>query len=71
MGVYIFDLSPIKYLIDIRNDLAHGDDIKSDSLFRLIKDWEFLIERVILKELKWNNLSMTDVAIDGIKPYGL
>lgn len=71
MGVYIFDLSPIKDLIDIRNDLAHGDDIKSDKLFRLMKDWEILIERVILKELKWNNLSMTDVAIDGIKPYGL
>jgi hypothetical protein len=71
MGVYIFDLSPIKDLINIRNDLAHGDDIKSDKLFRLMKDWEILIERVILKELKWNNLSMTDVAIDGIKPYGL
>lgn len=71
MGVYIFDLSPIKDLIDIRNDLAHGDDIKSDKLFRLMKDWEILIERVILKELKWNNLSMTDVAIDSMKPYGL
>lgn len=71
MGVFIFDLSPIKDLIDIRNYLAHGDDIKSDRLFKLMKDWEILIERVILKELKWNNLSVTDVAIDGIKPYGL
>lgn len=71
MGVFIFDLSPIKDLIDIRNDLAHGEDIKSDRLFKLMSNWEILIERVILKELKWNNLSMTDVAIDGIKPYGL
>lgn len=71
MGIYIDDLVPIKDLIDIRNDLAHGEDIKSDRLFKLMSNWEILIERIILKELKWNNLAMTDVAIDGIKPYGL
>jgi hypothetical protein len=71
MGIHIDDLVPIKDLVDIRNDLAHGENVKSDRLFKLMKDWQILIERVILKELKWNNLTMTDVAIDGIKPYGL
>ena len=71
MRVYISDLLPIKDLIDIRNDIAHGDDVKSDRLFRLLKDWQILIDRVLLQELKWYNLSMTDVGINGIKPYGL
>ncbi|MFW3353703.1 hypothetical protein [Aliarcobacter butzleri] len=71
MRVYSSDLLPIKDLIDIRNDIAHGDDVKSDRLFRLLKDWQILIERVLLQELKWYNLSITDVSINGIKPYGL
>lgn len=71
MRIYISDLSPMKDLTDIRNDIAHGDDIKSDRLFTLLRDWEILIERVLLQELKWYNLSMTDVSINEIKPYGL
>lgn len=71
MRVHISDLLPIKELIDIRNDIAHGDDVKSDRLFKLLKDWQILIDRIILQELKWYNISMTDVGIDGIKPYGL
>lgn len=71
MRVYVSDLLPIQELIDIRNDIAHGDDVKSDRLFRLLKDWQILIDRVLLQELKWYNLSMTDVGIDGNKPYGL
>lgn len=71
MRIHISDLSPIKKLIDIRNDIAHGDDVKSDRLFKLLKDWQILIDRVLLQELKWYNLSMTNVGVDGIKPYGL
>lgn len=71
MRIYISDLSPMKELIDIRNDIAHGDDIKSDRLFMLLSDWQILIERVLLQELKWYNLSTTDVHINNIKPYGL
>lgn len=70
-GVYTADLHSIQELINIRNDVAHGDDYKSDILFRLYEDWQILIERVILRELKWYDLSKTDVGIDGIKPYGL
>lgn len=71
MKIYISDLSPMKDLTDVRNDIAHGDYVKSDRLFTLLRDWEILIERVLLQELKWHNLLMTDVHIDGIKPYGL
>lgn len=71
MRIYTLDLVPIQQLIDVRNDIAHGDDVKSDRLFKLLKDWQTLIDRVILQELKWHNLAMTDVAIDGIKPSGL
>ena len=71
MRISISDLSPMKDLIDIRNNIAHGEDVKSDRLFNLLEDWQILIERVLLQELKWYNLSMTDVSINGIKPYGL
>lgn len=71
MRVSISDLSSIRELINIRNDIAHGNDVKSDRLFRLLKDWEILIDRVLLQELKWYNLSMTDVGINGTKPRGL
>lgn len=70
MSIYTADLS-IKDLIDIRNDIAHGDDIKSDKLFLLIEKWQILIERILLRELNWNDLSKTDVSINGIKPIGL
>lgn len=71
MHIYTSDLMSIKDLIDIRNDVAHGDDIKPEKLFSLMEDWEILIERVLLAELQWSDLSKTDVGIDGIKPYGL
>ena len=71
MHIYTSDLSPIKDLIDIRNDIAHGNDIKSDMLFLLAEKWQILIERVLLRELNWNDLSKTDVNIHGIKPYDL
>lgn len=71
MYIYTADLVSIKDLINIRNDIAHGDDIKSDRLFQLVKQWQILIERVLLHELSWNDLSKTDVGINGIKPYAL
>lgn len=71
MRVYVSDLCPIQELIDIRNDIAHGDDVKSDKLFELLEDWQTLIDRVLLQELKWYDLSKTDVGINGMKPYGL
>lgn len=71
MNVDISDLVPMKELIDIRNEIAHGDDVRTDKLFKLAEDWKVLIERVLLQELKWNDLSKTDVNTNGIKPYGL
>jgi hypothetical protein len=71
MHVYISDLSPIADLIDTRNYIAHGDEINSDQLFKHYYEWEKLVERTLLQELQWNNLSMTDVHIDESKPYGL
>lgn len=57
MHIYTSDLMSIKDLIDIRNDVAHGDDIKPEKLFSLMEDWEILIERVLLAELQWSDLS--------------
>lgn len=54
MSVPVSDLSPMKDLIDIRNDIAHGDEINSDKLFKLSHEWQILIERTLLRELKWN-----------------
>lgn len=71
MNVYISDLSPIKDLIDTRNGIAHGDEINSDKLFKHYYEWEKLTERTLLKELHWNNLSMTDVHIGASEPFGL
>ncbi|MEN4046865.1 hypothetical protein [Sulfurimonas sp. NWX367] len=71
MNIFVFDLSPIQDLIDIRNTIAHGDDVKTDKLFQLSDEWQILIERVLLRELKWDSLSKTDVHLDEIKPYGL
>lgn len=69
--VYLADLAPMQDLINIRNDIAHGDDVNSDRLFRLSKDWHILIERVLLAELDYHDLHHTDVHVDGLKPYGL
>ncbi|SOD21034.1 hypothetical protein SAMN06297164_3114 [Nitrosomonas ureae] len=52
-SVPISDLSSIRDLIDIRNDIAHGDEINSDRLFKLAHEWQILIERTLLRELKW------------------
>ncbi len=71
MSIYTSDLPAIQDLIDIRNAIAHGDDEDFDKVFNLAKKWQILIERVLLRELKWNDISKTDVHINGIKPYGL
>jgi len=71
MNVIVFDLSPIQDLINMRNTIAHGDDVKTDKLFQLSNEWQILIERVLLRELRWYDLSKTDVHLDGKKPYGL
>ncbi len=63
MNVYIFDLSPMKELTDIRNDIAHGDDRPGERLWKLFYEWEILIQRVLLQELRWLDLSKTDVMI--------
>jgi len=63
MNVYIFDLSPMKELTDIRNDIAHGDDRAGERLWKLFYEWEILIQRVLLQELQWLDLSKTDVRI--------
>ncbi len=52
-SVYISDLSSIRDLIDVRNDIAHGDEISSDRLFKIGDEWQILIERTLLSELKW------------------
>ncbi len=71
MFIYTYDLSPIQELINIRNDIAHGDDVNRDKLFKLVYEWEILIERVLLQELHWKDIAKTDVNVDGVKPYGL
>jgi len=63
MHIPLFDLPPMKDLIDIRNDIAHGDDISSDKLFKLEEAWRILIERVLLYELQWFQLHKTDVRV--------
>lgn len=71
MSIYTTDLSPIRELINIRNDIAHGDDVNKDNLFKLAHEWEILIERVLLQELQWTDLAKTDVSGNRGKPYGL
>lgn len=54
LNLYIGDLCPIKDLIDVRNKFAHGDDIsnyKSHSF--IFENWEKLIDRLLLHELKF------------------
>lgn len=63
MHIPLFDLPPIKDLIDIRNDIAHGDDVSSDKLFKLEEAWKILIERVLLSELQWFHLHKTAVRL--------
>ncbi len=63
MHVPIFDLPPMKDLIDIRNDIAHGDDEAGEKLWKLFYAWEILIQRVLLQELQWHDLSKTNVRI--------
>ena len=52
-----------KLSIDIRNDIAHGDDVSSDKLFKLEEAWRILIERVLLYKLQWFHLHKTDVSL--------
>jgi hypothetical protein len=71
LGIIIFDLSSIKDLVDLRNDITHGDEVSSKKLFFLSRQWTILLERIILNELKWTDLSMTDVSYGSGKPIGL
>ncbi|WP_040433044.1 hypothetical protein [Chlorobium ferrooxidans] len=71
MSVYTVDLPEMKGMIDIRNLIAHGDDVEPKQLLLFHDSWQTLIERVILRELKWGNLSETDVAPHGSKSRGL
>jgi len=71
MCVYTADLPDIKRMIDMRNAIAHGGDIEPESLFLYYNSWQVLIERVLLKELKWGDLSKTDVAPNASKLLSL
>ncbi len=71
MNIYTADLPPIQRLIDIRNAVAHGDEILFEDIVTLQGKWQILIERIILKELDWHDLSMTDVNVNALKPIGL
>jgi hypothetical protein len=71
MNIYTSDLPPIQKLIDIRNDIAHGDEMEFNDIITLSDKWQILIERVLLRELNWGDLSKTAVNINGVKPYGL
>ncbi|MGW8169210.1 MAG: hypothetical protein ACWGHH_04305 [Sulfurovaceae bacterium] len=61
LGIVTFDLPDIKNLIDIRNDITHGDYISSRNQFFYANKWSILLERIVLNELGWKDLSMTDV----------
>ncbi|MDD3591542.1 MAG: hypothetical protein PHO65_02785 [Sulfurovum sp.] len=72
IGIVTFDLPDIKKLIDIRNDLTHGDDVSSRNQFFYVQKWQILLERLVLNELGWNDLSMTDVYyVKGHRVFGL
>lgn len=53
-GIYTRDLSSIKDLVDFRNEYAHGDFVNKPTNIKLLLDWEKLMDRIMLKELKWN-----------------
>lgn len=57
------DIHSVKDLIDLRNDIVHGDDVDSARLFDLSRDWELLMERMILSELGYNNFYQTHLRI--------
>ncbi|WP_130536794.1 hypothetical protein [Thiomicrorhabdus indica] len=59
LGIPISDLKPIKELINLRNEIAHGDDMDNSKLFKLSQDWELLIERIILSELGFRQFYKT------------
>lgn len=52
MKILMCDLRPMQDLIDLRNEVAHGDIPNRQNLIKLYQDWEKLIIRVILRELK-------------------
>jgi hypothetical protein len=59
------DLATIKELMRIRNDVAHGDHVDNERLFRLGRDWEVLIERAIINELGWSEIHKTRLKVRG------
>ncbi|MDY0136972.1 MAG: hypothetical protein RBS36_07365 [Thiomicrospira sp.] len=63
LGVITSDLPAIKDLVDLRNAIAHSDDVHNDALFKLAQDWELLIERVILAELGFRDFNRTHLRL--------
>ncbi|NTW69392.1 MAG: hypothetical protein HGB23_06015 [Chlorobiaceae bacterium] len=71
MFVYTVDLPVMKDMINMRNLLAHGDDVDPKQLLLFHQSWQTLIERVILRELNWGDLSKTDVSPNRSTLFGL
>lgn len=61
LNIVTFDIEQIKDMVNIRNDITHGDEVSSHKQFKFSKSWRILLERMVLNELGWNDLSMTDV----------
>lgn len=61
LGIIVYDIENIKDMIDIRNDITHGDKVSSRKQFKIADAWQTLLERIVLKEVGWGDLSMTDV----------
>jgi len=61
LSIVTFDIENIKDMIDIRNDITHGDYVSSRKQFKFSDSWQILLERIVLNELGWNDLTDTDV----------
>jgi len=61
LNIITFDIEKIKDMIDIRNSITHGDEVSSRKQFKFSNSWQILLERMVLNELGWGDLSMTDV----------
>lgn len=61
LNIVTFDIENIKDMIDIRNDITHGDHVSSRKQFKFANSWQILLERIVLNELGWNDLTKTDV----------
>jgi hypothetical protein len=61
LNIVTSDIENIKDMIDIRNDITHGDHVSSRKQFKFANSWQILLERIVLNELGWNDLTKTDV----------